>query len=482
MPSRSVLRLLPSVAVLGLLALAAAAPRQAALRAAPPAFLQPGVCSEYVESAPGDSGFAFGTGSGVSQPLLPNIAVAACSVSVQASGWTWLRLDMVEWDPLSLAPEANTVALRSQLLDPSDLQYYTLNRTPRVNFVPPIVSQSVAGVADPPSVTVSADMKAVNSVFPATFTGHYDPAGAATLPSAYIYQASGPRTALPGGHPVLAHAVCDNGGELPELRVAQAVTRTDLVLEPRPKELLQRFRVPGRCELRWVEFPVVPATNYDPAATATVSIRDGGLSPEPDITLPSPQTEAFFMVYGDAFGTPSHWASDNGFDHAMVLEPGHDYWLAVTNGRAMGFHTRVLDGSESADFTGTIGGFFARDTSIAAWTAQTGKVLSFKIVALPLPSSSVPPPAIGAGFALRVSPNPARDLADVRWSGAVGPVRLEVLDARGRRVASAAGGAAGAWRFTRAGRSGAALPAGVYFVHARDSAGGHAVERVVFLY
>jgi len=67
----------------------------------------------------------------------------------------------------------------------------------------------------------------------------------------------------------------------------------------------------------------------------------------------------------------------------------------------------------------------------------------------------------------------------VAWSGAVGPVRFEVFDARGRRVAVNTGGAAGSWSWSIRDSRGQALPAGVYFVHARDSAGGHSVQRVV---
>jgi hypothetical protein len=179
--------------------------------------------------------------------------------------------------------------------------------------------------------------------------------------------------------------------------------------------------------------------------------------------------------------TPAHWAGDFGFDHTLVLEPGRDYWLHVTEGRAMGFYTRVLDGSESGAFTSDIGGFFSRDTSVAGWTARPARALAFKLIGKPAGTNGVPPIAPELGFALSVSPNPARDIADVRWSGAVGPVRLEVFDERGRRVASSRGGAAGAWQFARASRGGQTLQPGVYFVHARDTAGGHAVQRVVFV-
>jgi hypothetical protein len=212
--SHRMFRLLPAVAVAGLLALAASAPQRTRLGPAPPAYLQPGECTQFVQSAPGDSVFGFGTGSGVSQPFHAGVAMVACSVSVKAHSWSTMRLNMVDWDPLALAPDAGTIVLRTQLLDPSDLQYYTLNRTPRVNFVPPVVSRSLPGVADAPRNTVAADMKALTSTFPNAFDGYYDPAGPNDLPLARVFQPSGPRAPLPGGHPVLAHAICDAGGEL----------------------------------------------------------------------------------------------------------------------------------------------------------------------------------------------------------------------------------------------------------------------------
>ena len=114
-------------------------------------------------------------------------------------------------------------------------------------------------------------------------------------------------------------------------------------------------------------------------------------------------------------------------------------------------------------------------------TAPAVRALSFKLIGKPVAPVGINPRPSSPSFALQVSPNPAASVADVRWSGAVGPVRIEVLDARGRRVASGQGGAAGSWSFARTGRGGQALSAGVYFVHARDSAGGHAVERVVLI-
>lgn len=480
----AVLRMAPALAALAILALAANASRTARLGPAAPTYLQSGPCTQFVQSAPGDSLYVFGLSTGVSQPLVAGVAVAACSVSVRARSWSWLRLSMLDWDPLVLAPDPHTIALRTQLLDPSDLQFYTLNRTPRVNFIPPIVTHSLSGVADAPRATITAETVAPYTSFPSTFDAIYDLSGSNDLPVARAVPAlGGSRPALPGAHPVLAHAICDAGGDLQQLSVVQAVSRTDEVLAGLPREFIQRFRVPERVELRWIELAVVPNDYQFPYyldATA-VSIHDAA-SGTPPVVFPPAATSAFFMSYTDGSGvnTP-HWAADLGLDHTILLEPGQDYWLRVSEARAMHYHARVLDGSESAVFTADIGGLFTRDTSIAAWTPRPARALSFKLIGKPVAPVGISPPQAGPSFALQVSPNPAASVADVRWSGAVGPVRIEVLDARGRRVASGQGGAAGSWSFARTGRGGQALSAGVYFVHARDSAGGQAVERVVLI-
>ncbi len=84
-----------------------------------------------------------------------------------------------------------------------------------------------------------------------------------------------------------------------------------------------------------------------------------------------------------------------------------------------------------------------------------------------------------AAPAWRATPNPARDLALVRWSGATGEVRLEVLDARGRRVGTGVAGAAGSWTWRIAPTGRRPLSAGVYFVRVTDGAGRRAPARVV---
>ena len=117
---------------------------------------------------------------------------------------------------------------------------------------------------------------------------------------------------------------------------------------------------------------------------------------------------------------------------------------------------RTLTGSEPPEFTSGIGGFYTRSAGNLAWSAMSGSVLSFKIVGRPTAPVSVPD--VHVAFSLHVTPNPAR---------------VEHLEAH------RAHGAAGSWSWSIRDSRGQALPAGVYFVHARDSAGGHSVQRVV---
>ena len=87
-----------------------------------PCFWQPGAAlggsPDLVLQGPGSTLFSFGPGGRVSQPFPAPLNMAACSLSTQrtpsyAGGYT---LDIVQWDPLALAPDPTTVALRSLAL------------------------------------------------------------------------------------------------------------------------------------------------------------------------------------------------------------------------------------------------------------------------------------------------------------------------------------------------------------------------------
>ena len=462
-------RTVSALPVLALLALAAAAPPP--MMPAPP---PPLVCELPLVEGAGDGSVDFQSSLGLIQPLPPAFAAAACSLGIQGLEWTNGHVDIVQWDPLTLAPDPTTIALRTILFSPSSMQYYTINRVPRVDLVPPLVTRSVEGVAEPPRQTT-----AVAAISFSTMRGYFDPSSPTILPGARVGSPSGGSVALPGSHPVVMHSFCPGDADLQTLRIAQSVMRTDVKLSASPAELLQRFRVPEPVELRWIELAIgTPAVqNYIPA---TVGIVDGEGLALPLQTMPSTLTEGYFAQYVTDyyFGDIPRWASHLALDRSIVLQPFHDYWLSVRSATSHGFYARTLTGAEGASFTAGVGPFYTRATDAEAWAPAANQALDFRVVGRPLSSAGVTPPARAAAFALRVSPNPAPSMIQVSWSGAVGPVKLEVLDARGRRVATGEGGAAGTWRMARGSTP---LPAGVYFVNARDSAGDHAVDRVVIV-
>lgn len=475
-----ILRWLPALTVIVLFALAARSPEVGKGDARPfmPLPVPPAPpCENTAQAASGDSLLAFPPGTSVLQPLANDVVVSACSLSVTALGWSAMQFAVREWDPTTLAPDAHTVALRLVFLNPSSLQYYSANRAPRVAVSPPVVARSLPGVADPPRSTLATEMLGASS-YGGGFLGGYTQAGAASLPTARLWNGS-VSSVLPGGHPLLAHSVCTATGDVLQARIAQAVSRTDQVLA-RTDEVLQYFRVPSHVDLCWLEFAIVPYQGgfY---TTPSVQILDVSEAPTPAYGVPSGLTRsAFIPYYITNLPIPqSLWTTATAFDHVMVLEPGHDYALRISDARAYNHYTRTLTGSEPPEFTSGIGALYTRDSTSAKWVQQPGRALSFKLVGLPTAAVvGVPRTPPSATFVLRVSPNPTRSIAEVVWSGAVGPVRVEVFDARGRRVATGSGGAAGHWTWSRE-RQGASLPVGVYFVQARDSEGGHATERIV---
>ncbi len=490
MPLPNWLRVLPALAVFELLGLAATAPRPSTIGVAPPSQFYP-PCDVFAFAGSGDSVIAFPADAGITQPLPPGIAAVSCSLQVLATGYSFARVLLRQWDPATLAPDLQTVALRTQWLDPSSM-VYSGNRAPRVTFVPPVVTRSLAGVADPPRLTTAFE---IISRFSADFLASFDPAGDSRMPPASVLHADGTRAPLPGAHPVYAHAVCTGDDDLKQLRIAQSVMRADTLPLSAVAAYAQRFRVPEAVELRWIElamntgnYPIYPtrpdtavAPPRMPLLYPIVGIIDGGEMAAPGATMPATLVEAAVNIYVGA--DRPIWVSNVALDNTVRLQPGHDYWLYVRDAGAgtLRFQLARLTGGESADFRAGIGPYFERDATSGEWQVQPDRALSFRLIGKPLPAVPAPPPGQRGDLRLRVAPNPSLGIITADWSGAVGPVRLEVFDARGRRVATGAGGAAGAGQFARTDRGGQALPAGVYFVHARDTAGGHVVQRVVLL-
>src|SRR5580765_4470691 len=106
-------RLLPAIAA-GLLltfALLGATDPRARLHPVPASLYYPN-CTDMLESAPPESTLVVGGLGGVVQPFEPLGNVAACSlaVSVPSNGNGVTRIS--SWDPVALAPDPTTIALR----------------------------------------------------------------------------------------------------------------------------------------------------------------------------------------------------------------------------------------------------------------------------------------------------------------------------------------------------------------------------------
>lgn len=485
MSIRLAVRSIPALAAALLLGIAATRPQPMSRLLPPPG----GPCGpDYVSTGPGTSTILYSGGDGIVQPLPDGLHMSACSLHVEGTGWSYSRMVAVEWDPLALAPDPTTVALRSQWDNPSTMSYYTSNAVPWFSFTAPIVTRSVDGVADPPRTTVAIQNTSGSSYIGYTLETHYEPSGSQALGAASVVSGGGTHGTLEGDHPVIGHAICSSA-DLQSLRVAQSMRRTDVPLVTEPDELLQRFRVPERVELRWIELAVAAGDTsgqfpYPPAGV--IQVLDAQGHPAPPLVMPDPLIQSTFEIYY-FFATTSgyypapRWATHYPLDETIVLEPGRDYWLRFSKAN----HYRMLAGTrpteESNAFQYGIGAFHTRATAADPWTEVPGQALAFRIIGKPVEPVGVQPPVAPRGFALAVTPNPVRDVANVTWSGAVGPVKLAVMDARGRRVARGEGGAAGSWAMGLTGRDGRPLPAGVYFVHARDSMGELSVERMVIV-
>jgi len=487
MNTRPVSRAIPSVLVAALLCVAAAAP-QAPQMPAPPPSAAP--CTDYSHTGAGDSVFSFISGDGITQPLPAGFTAAGCSLSVHGDYYTTAISSVREWDPTTLAPDPATVALRTETVSPSAFYFANGFATPWFPFVPPIITRSLLGVAEPPRTTVAVQVTSPTYSYFVTTRAIYDPQGGADIPAASAIAAGGSHSVLQGSHPVVAHALCSGDDDLQSLRIAQCVRQTNVALDATTDEIVQTFRVPEAVDLRWIELAIgTPGLAGVSATTpqmpvpppASVGIADPVGAPAPPAGVPPTLVEAMFPsslgLGAFIYQTTPTWASHLDLDRTITLQPGRDYWLYVRAASSWKFLGRTLTGSEGGDFTAGVGALYTRGDAVGAWTPVGDKVLAFKIVGRP--AATTPVPARGAGFLMHVAPNPAGDVAQVTWSGAVGPVHFEVFDARGRRVGASEGGAAGTWAWAVTGHDGRPLPAGMYFVHARDSAGQRSVERVV---
>ena len=503
MNTRFVSRAIPGLLVVALLALAAAAPGHDTAGPAPPPQLQP-PCTDFAIAVPGDSSIALSSLGGVEQPLPAGLSVAACSLRVvgPSTWWGFARITLRAWDPTTLAPDPSTVALRTMFFDASRLLWAGGN-VPRAVFVPPVVTGNEPGVAEP---LASHAVMQVSPDGGYPLRGYFNPDGPAELPVAQQFAHDGTRSPLPGPHPVLAQAVCAGDTDLAKLRLAQCVMRTDVKPFPAPREFAQRFRVPQQTQLRWVELAVAevfipyfeqagdPSLLFANRGPTVLAIVDGADLHRPSPSMPEPMVQAPFNLWELFAAAESHaWAAHVDFDRTVTLEPDHDYWIWVRESAQVTFFNRRLHGDEPPEFAAGVGPYYCRADTAGEWNRTADQVLAFRVVGLPTapppgpPAPPTPRPASHGGpplpvtsaFTLSTTPNPAPGTVRVDWAGAVGPVRFDVLDARGRRVAQGSGGAAGSWTWSGTDRDGRAVASGVYFVRARDSAGQSSNQRVM---
>lgn len=396
--------------------------------------------------------------------------IAACSLKVSPS-YTFGRLDLVQWDDAALQPDPTTVALRSVSLNSSNMAWNWLH----VAMSPPLVTNAIAHVADPPSNS-GAMVYAGTYPYNTTYF-RYRRDGAPSLPVGLWRTGSAWQT-LPGPHGVHGLSLCGGDATLQDLRVVQSVMKTDGMLPRVCYEAVQRFRVPRMVRAHWVEVALDSAT-ADYYRIGQVCVLRDGMGATPPVEMPPPLVAASLWPQGPL---PA-WVSHFDFDSSLVLLPGVDYWLRVTTAHYYAMRTHALTGSESADFTSGIGPLWMRYENGYNWLPVPGRALSFRVIGdTAVNLVGVEPTPRRSPLELRATPNPARGASTLAWSGALGRVTFEVLDARGRRVGDGVTLPASSGRWTwSASRAGKPLPAGLYFVRATDAEGHAALARVVLI-
>ena len=472
------LRALPTllVAILFLLSVFGPSRRARALPDPAPSEVTYAGCDTVIQQAAGDAVVALGPYAGVVQPIIPETNVASCSLGgVRKGDYDTGVAVIVEWDPLRLVPDPTVVALRARSFGVCTLGYSSI----LIGWSPPVILRRSEHLAEPPRTTAALEYVG--------YTGgqqwHYQAAGPQDAPVAY---SCGPPplstpVPLPGSHPVLSHVVCGGDSQLQALAVVQSVVTTNTLTDTAQTQLLQRFRVPVETRLSWVELAFGTVSPRNPPVPGDIAILDAQGVDTPPVMLPTPLATA---PVKSAVWTIPVWDSHTGRDLGITLEHDHDYWLLVDVTHCYGVYARNRTGTESMDFLAGIGGFHSRDALADSWTERPDQTLCFRLIGEPTGPIGVSPGAtLSGGLRLRVAPNPARGASKISWSGAVGTVRIEVLDVRGRRVGAGtvSAGAVGDWSWRGAGNNGQRLPAGVYFVRAIDGAGRMAVQRLVLV-
>lgn len=463
-------RLAPALAVLTLLGAAAMGANAPSPQAVPDALVYPN-CAITLQRSGSSTTYLAPVNSNLWQPIAGTGNVAACSLYVKA-GYNGGSLFVEGWDPGALAPDPTSVALRSHAFQLSQFCY----GDERVDFVPPIVTRAVPGVADPPRATLALHVS-VKNLTAIVYSANVAPP---PTPQAYV-DTGGTLTPLQGANGAAAHWVCGGDAALQGLYVTQAVSRTDTALDS-VECYVQRFRVPVRTQVSFVDLAFGPVDTRFPAVGGLCAIFDAADTPVPPTYLPPTLAQGVFSYPNYAPTALPAWGSHADFTTVPILEADHDYGLWVETHGFWRMYTRTLTGAEGAAFTAGIGPLYRRG-DYQPFTPDPARALSFKLVGQPTVAvdAGARPVAL-APLSLRATPNPAFGPARVHWSGARGAVRFEVIDTRGRRVAAGeAEGATGDWTWPATAADGRAVPAGIYFVRARDVTGATASERVVVL-
>jgi hypothetical protein len=474
-------RLLPSLAVGGLLVFAllgATDPRLAPAPAVPASMYYPN-CTDLLESATPESALTLNSNDGIVQPLGSTGNIAVCSLGVQTPYYSYgAVLQVQSWDPVALAPDPTTVALRTTTYYISS--YY--NWLSKLSYVPPIVIKSLANVAEPPRATAAVSFEN-SAAYAGAFTAHWTPSATPDVPTAYHYVNHGARIPFAGTQPAISHFICGGDQALQNLFVTQSVIRADSMYGNDVSVVVQRFRVQQRVQVYWAELAFGPVTLNNPNGflPGSIAILDAQGQAQPPSNTSSALVSASFQ---NSVDRPA-WFSHFDFDRVATLEPHHDYWLWVSPIWDYGLFVRHRAATESVPFTAGVGECWFLKGANPPWTPDPGNVLDFKIIGLPLDVTGIPspPPVATSELRLRIGPNPSHGTTMIAWTGSRGPLRFEVLDARGRRVARGEGSGTGAgqWLFHGTRDDGRPLPAGVYFVRAVDAGGQAAVERVVLV-
>ncbi len=446
--------------------------RADAARDAGPLWASYPTCSLPVVNTGWDSRITLPPYAGIAQPFGFIANVAACSLKVDPS-YTFGRLELVQWDTANLMPDPTTVALRSVALNSSNMAWNWLH----VQMSPPVVTRAIAHVAGPPSATGALTY---TGTYPYNSTNfRYTADGDPSLPAGFYATGSGYQP-LGGSHPVHGISLCGGDVALQDLRVVQSVMATDTKLGWSRHDVLQRFRVPRRVRLYWVEFAYDSALSWNSVGSVAI-LRDGMEGANPPLELPPSLLSASFASSYETSPPAAAWHGHFDFDSSLVLEPGVDYWLRVTPANQFQLRAHTVTGAEGPDFTAGIGPMWSRTQNGQPWNLEPA-ALSFRVIGDTTSVVGVDATPSRSPLELRATPNPSRGASVLTWSGARGRVKFEVLDARGRRVTADAfgAGASGQWTWTAA-RAGRPLPAGLYFVRATDSEGHAALARVVLI-